>query len=943
MQNQWYIARDGKQYGPVSDGDIVQLIQNRELFDGDYLWRQGFDNWLPAAQIPELAELVHRGSGVREPVVNQPIQKSEIDNLKPPGPLDEPLQHAVGEADTGVMFDQAAAHASQAEKSFEQEHGQIADSLRQEQEAIKNPGSELYNASQYETVVDSPMTDPMNTSADFSQTIETRDAPMVFQGATPSEMAQSRDFQTQQFASSPELTGVDHTHGRNNARSGSKFSWPVWVAIGAGVVFVLLLGSALMLPFIIPPETIKTQISTLLKEKTGRDVSLKGKLSYRFFPSFGLDLNQIVIHNPSHIKGPDFLTLARLQADLKLLPLLQKRIEVERIILHRAELSLITDNRGKTNYEFKTADAAKFYNLKKSIQIAQAGTVDTSDIIARTLEKLEQEEQNKKQNEKQQVVDPSGPDTRKTPQSSSDELKVAHDILVGEIKIINGAVKLIDQSVNRETNINAINLTLNAPAHEKAVTAKGVFRYLENRISLNAELATLREMLNGDTTKTTIAMNSDLFEGHFQGKLKLHKGVEFAGITDVQTYSLQKVLNWLGTDVPKKGYGASYIRGKMDGDLKLFTLRDAKIKIDQSMLLGSVNVRSQGTRPRITAQLKTNKIDFSPYLKQKSEIRKGYLEPSSQTSIAAWNSSKIDLSFLNLIDGALLLKADKLVVNEHMLEKSDIAVKVNAGHMTLSIPNFEIYEGKGALNLIVNAAKVRPSIKSVLNLQNVQMKPLLVNSAGFDWVSGKGNLKLEVASAGNTESQMISLLNGNGKLSVADGAIEGVNIPAALRGLKKGKLPDSSKSNQEKTDFSSLVASFTIDKGIVYNKDLLLKSPLLRVVGEGQVNLPQEQIDYGFRPKVVGNLAGQGGETDILGINIPIRLVGPLAKPKIIPDAKALVGNQGQAIKETVKTVETIAKKIKKKKISSEEMKNLLEGMIDGNNEDGNILENILQ
>ena len=60
MQNQWYIARDGKQYGPVTDQDLAQLVQDRELLDGDYLWRNGFDNWLPAAQVAEVRELASK-------------------------------------------------------------------------------------------------------------------------------------------------------------------------------------------------------------------------------------------------------------------------------------------------------------------------------------------------------------------------------------------------------------------------------------------------------------------------------------------------------------------------------------------------------------------------------------------------------------------------------------------------------------------------------------------------------------------------------------------------------------------------------------------------------------------------------------------------------------------------------------------------------------------
>ena len=167
-----------------------------------------------------------------------------------------------------------------------------------------------------------------------------------------------------------------------------------------------------------------------------------------------------------------------------------------------------------------------------------------------------------------------------------------------------------------------------------------------------------------------------------------------------------------------------------------------------------------------------------------------------------------------------------------------------------------------------------------MDLRKVQVKPFLVNSSGFDWVSGVGDVKMEFVGAGDTQLALISTLNGNGKVSIADGAIEGINIPAALRNLKAGKLPSSKKSNTEKTDFSSLIASFTIDKGVIFNKDLDVKGPLVRVNGAGAINLPREQIDYGLRPKLVGSLTGQGGRGDIAGLNIPVRLVGPLKKSK---------------------------------------------------------------
>ena len=241
--------------------------------------------------------------------------------------------------------------------------------------------------------------------------------------------------------------------------------------------------------------------------------------------------------------------------------------------------ALITDNRGKTNYEFKTAFAPVHRQLTRSFRIAQSGTIDTGDIIAKTLEALEKEEAEQaakeKGNEVKKADDPKGPDV---PDTKKAEVKVAGDVLVDEIKIINGAVKLINQKTNGDSTINAINLTLNAPDRAKPILAKGALRYREQRISLNAEVNSLGHVLDGKEAATKVAMTSDQFEGQFKGNIGVKEGVRFSGTTDVQTYSLQKLLAWLGTDVPQKGYGASYVRGKLSGEGGLITLKDAKIK-----------------------------------------------------------------------------------------------------------------------------------------------------------------------------------------------------------------------------------------------------------------------------------------------------------------------------------------------------------------------------
>src|SRR6202007_1760734 len=45
---QWYLARDGQQYGPLSEPELAKFIELGHLQPTDLLWREGFPDWRPA-------------------------------------------------------------------------------------------------------------------------------------------------------------------------------------------------------------------------------------------------------------------------------------------------------------------------------------------------------------------------------------------------------------------------------------------------------------------------------------------------------------------------------------------------------------------------------------------------------------------------------------------------------------------------------------------------------------------------------------------------------------------------------------------------------------------------------------------------------------------------------------------------------------------------------
>lgn len=48
---EWYLAREGQQYGPVTEAELTKLVELGHLKDGDLVWRTGFADWQPLATV----------------------------------------------------------------------------------------------------------------------------------------------------------------------------------------------------------------------------------------------------------------------------------------------------------------------------------------------------------------------------------------------------------------------------------------------------------------------------------------------------------------------------------------------------------------------------------------------------------------------------------------------------------------------------------------------------------------------------------------------------------------------------------------------------------------------------------------------------------------------------------------------------------------------------
>jgi len=119
----------------------------------------------------------------------------------------------------------------------------------------------------------------------------------------------------------------------------------------AAAVLVLILGVLLILPYVLDIDRYRPAIVEQLEKATGRDVEIE-TLRLHFLPSTHVAVGSFRIKNPSGFPEGDTLLVESISIGVALSSLLGDNIEVTSVGLHGVELNLLSNEQGRTNYDF---------------------------------------------------------------------------------------------------------------------------------------------------------------------------------------------------------------------------------------------------------------------------------------------------------------------------------------------------------------------------------------------------------------------------------------------------------------------------------------------------------------------------------------------------------------------------------------------------------------
>jgi AsmA protein len=667
-----------------------------------------------------------------------------------------------------------------------------------------------------------------------------------------------------------------------------------WLFGSLFALVVLLVAAVIILPMVVDPNDYKPQIVAAAEEQLGRTLEIDQDLNLTVFPWLGLETGGVRLGNAEGFSDRPFAEVANVAVRVKLIPLLSRQVEVDTLVLEGLAVSLEKDAQGNTNWAELTATQASPEPAGESQDGPGPGdTGDVAQALSVNVQGIQVE------------------DAR----ISWDDRQAGQRYVVDGVRIVTGSLSPgadvpVEIGMQFRSEQPAMTLAAELVATVGTDADLAVFRIPDLSLQLDAEgeglpsggaRLALKADVEADLPAGTVRVARFSVEGPAMsasgdlGVEGLQTEPVVSGRLAIDETSPKTLAAMFATPIETVDPEAltraagEFTFSYANGALKLDPLA---LTLDDSSLSGHVHLLDPAG-PVVRADLALDAIDLDRYMPPAAggATAEGKASPApSGDPFAALRSLDLQADF----------RIGQLTVNKARMSNVSARVVSSNGVLEVDPMGADLYEGRFNGSVVLDARDPTPKVAVKNALTGIQVGPLLRDVAGEDRLVGKGEVHADIRVVGLTEAEIRRSLSGNARFAFNDGAFKGVNIAQIVRqgsqalGLS-GAGTETGTPGQ--TDFTELSGSFDMANGVIRNQDLRAQSPLLRIEGEGTVDLPQDSVDYLVVTTLVNSLEGQGGRgsDELAGIPIPVRVTGPLAQPSYRPDLEAALTARAEA------------------------------------------------
>jgi uncharacterized protein involved in outer membrane biogenesis len=335
------------------------------------------------------------------------------------------------------------------------------------------------------------------------------------------------------------------------------------------------------------------------------------------------------------------------------------------------------------------------------------------------------------------------------------------------------------------------------------------------------------------------------------------------------------------TGIPLPNTPPFDLHGRLSRDLHLWRIDGIGGRVGSSDLSGSLAVKTGGKRPLLTADLRSNRLDF-PDLGALFGGARTHGKVASPAQVAAAQKLQAEarifpvatLNFdrIRKVDADVSYRATTIVNAPVHLRSGSTHVKLTEGLLRAEPLALELPQGKITGWVQLNGRQQDAITDLDLRLSNARLEtlfpvrfdgapPLIGALVGRARLHGVGDSVHDAIGDANGE---VMLVAPNGEIRRTLAELAGVDVISGL-----GLLAAKDRSN---TPLLCAVAHFTVKSGVMSADRLVIDTAPVRIDGGGVINLDAETLAFRVR--------GHPKKFQLLRLQAPITVSGPLLHPR---------------------------------------------------------------
>ena len=681
-----------------------------------------------------------------------------------------------------------------------------------------------------------------------------------------------------------------------------------------GGLLVLIVAGVIIVVATFDPNSYKPRIVAAVKQATGRDLVLQGQIHLGLSLQPTLTVQGVSLSNPPGFSRPEMATLQELDLKLALLPLLSRKVEIDRLVLIKPDILLEMNAQGQPNWTFKsqgapaaapaTAPSGSEPSSQTQINVAQLevqnGTVTWRDDATQQSAVLALTSL---------TTTAASPDANlhlaMNASYNGNPFSLSGDVgpLTGlqgttaksawpvQLTVQAAGAKLaLDGSITQPEQARGYNLKITANVPDLTALGKfapGATLPPLHDIDVAAQVTDTGAKLP-DISNLTLHVGSSDLTGTVTG-LKLDKlDVTAAKPDQPAQVSIQATFN-----------GAPATLGGSAGLLPVLLSGGkvtAPLPIDlTAQALGSkVTVKGSAAyadgRPSLQAAVQSDMLDADALI---AALAKPAASPNAGGAPAAapapaprrpsgriFPDTPIPFAMLRMADAEVKLNIAAMKYGGAQYKAIVANIDLHNGALKLDPLSADLPEGRLSGALTAADTPPAPPVSVRLEAPALAAGPLLAAMGKPGYLSGNLEVHANLSGAGATPHAIAASLNGTLGVAMANGTVDnrllGSTLGKVLQAVNVLDLVGRGGASQ----VQCFAARLTTQHGVGTLQPLVLSSSLITMEGGGTVNLGAETLDLRLRPQ--GRVAGTA-------IVVPVRVTGSLSAPAVVSDPTATV------------------------------------------------------